>query len=243
MHEDPLDALVGKVVEADKAGVPLDAETIRSMITELNHTTNGAYIAPDDAILPSEVTAIESKSVASFPLRLSHAETYLGNRTVLVGDAAHTTHPLAGQGLNMGLADVRVLAETWEVAKRNGGDLGAETSSLNYPRVRYPQNAMLLTAVDTFHHVFRNRSGVLNWGRGMAFDLINEIGPLKRAFMGGAGAQSVQGVNGEAGWGSTAANGLQGWLGFKSVLGSVAGVAGEMAKNGLRRATGSTNRQ
>ena len=244
MHEEPLDALVSKVVEADKAGAPLDAETIKSMISELNLTTNGAFIAAEDAILPAEVSAVEPRTVASFPLRLSHAETYLGTRTVLVGDAAHTTHPLAGQGLNMGLADVRVLAETWEIAKRSGGDLGAETSSLNYPRVRWPQNAMLLTAVDTFHHVFRNRSGILNWGRGMAFDLINEIGPLKKAFMGGAGAQSVKGIGGrESGWGSTAASGLQGWLGFKSVVGSVAGVAGELAKNGLRKAANGMERR
>jgi ubiquinone biosynthesis monooxygenase Coq6 len=138
----------------------------------------------------------------------------------------------------MGLADVRVLAETWEDAKRKGGDLGAETSSLNYPRRRYPENALMLTAVDTFHHVFRNRAGLLNWGRGMVFDMINEIGPLKKAFMGGAGAASLGqpgAKTGQTGWGSTAASGLEGWLGFKSVVGTAAGFAGELAKNGLRK--------
>lgn len=248
MHEEPLDALVQAVLLADKAGTPLPASTVSALIAELN--INGdAFLTAETAILPANIESVEPKSVASFPLRLSHADTYLGDRTVLVGDAAHTTHPLAGQGLNMGLADVRVLAETWEVSKRQGGDLGAQTASLDYPRKRYPQNALLLTAVDTFHHVFRNRSGLLNWGRGIAFDLINEVGPLKKAFMGGAGAGTIDlgrgklvdagkraGQTGEAGWGSTAASGLEGWLSFKSLVGTVAGVAGELAKNGLKRA-------
>lgn len=237
MHEAPLGMLVDRVVQADKAGSPLSVETISSMISELN-ATGEAFLTAEDAILPAQVTTIEAKSIASFPLRLSHADTYLGDRTVLVGDAAHTTHPLAGQGLNMGLADVRVLAETWETAKRNGGDLGAATSSLDYPRRRYPENALMLTAVDTFHHVFRNRAGLLNWGRGMAFDMINELGPLKKVFMGGAGAASLNKAGGaqeKAGWGSTAASGLEGWLGFKSVVGTAAGFAGELAKNGLSK--------
>lgn len=245
MHEQPLEMLVSRVIEADKASSPLDVETIASVVAELN--INGeAFLTAEDAILPANVTSIEAKSIASFPLRLSHADTYLGERTVLVGDAAHTTHPLAGQGLNMGLADVRVLAGTWETAKQHGGDLGAATSSLDYPRRRYPENALMLTAVDTFHHVFRNRAGLLNWGRGMAFDMINEIGPLKKAFMGGAGAASLGktgAVTRKAGWGSTAASGLEGWLGFKSVLGTAAGFAGELAKNGLRRAADSLEKR
>lgn len=76
--------------------------------------------------LPPLVTSIQPGTVASFPLKYSHADTYVGDggRTVLVGDAAHTTHPLAGQGLNTGLADVQVLARTIETALLQGGDIG-----------------------------------------------------------------------------------------------------------------------
>jgi len=76
--------------------------------------------------LPPLITSIQPGTVASFPLRYSHADVYIGDdgRTVLVGDAAHTVHPLAGQGLNAGLADVQVLAQTIEAALLQGGDIG-----------------------------------------------------------------------------------------------------------------------
>ena len=77
--------------------------------------------------LPPLVTSIQPGTVASFPLKYSHVDTYIGDdgRTALVGDAAHTTHPLAGQGLNTGLADVQVLAQIIETSLLQGGDIGA----------------------------------------------------------------------------------------------------------------------
>lgn len=81
---------------------------------------------------PPLVTAVQPNSLASFPLRLSHVDSYLGLpqhgrdlRTVLVGDAAHTINPLGGQGLNMGLGDVRELVSTMERTVLEGGDVGA----------------------------------------------------------------------------------------------------------------------
>lgn len=89
--------------------------------------TKEVGIPPEDSeSLPPLVTSIQPGTVASFPLRYSHADSYIGDdgRTVLVGDAAHTVHPLAGQGLNAGLADVQVLAQTIETALLQGGDVG-----------------------------------------------------------------------------------------------------------------------
>ena len=89
--------------------------------------TREVGIPPEDAgSLPPLVASIQPGTVASFPLRYSHADTYIGDggRTVLVGDAAHTVHPLAGQGLNAGLADVQVLAQTIEMTLLQGGDVG-----------------------------------------------------------------------------------------------------------------------
>jgi ubiquinone biosynthesis monooxygenase Coq6 len=77
---------------------------------------------------PPLVTELQTGSVASFPLRYNHAESYIGDsqgaRTVLVGDAAHTVHPLAGQGLNLGLADVECLTRCIYASLRSGGDIG-----------------------------------------------------------------------------------------------------------------------
>jgi ubiquinone biosynthesis monooxygenase Coq6 len=79
-------------------------------------------------LLPPLVIGIQDKTVAGFPLKYSHAETYVGTgqgaRTVLVGDAAHTVHPLAGQGLNMGLSDARELVTCLENAVSTGSDIG-----------------------------------------------------------------------------------------------------------------------
>jgi ubiquinone biosynthesis monooxygenase Coq6 len=85
--------------------------------------------APDP--LPPLVIAVQPGSVASFPLKLMHVDSYVGLprggkdvRTALVGDAAHTVHPMAGQGLNMGLGDVRGLLSTLEGIVQAGGDVG-----------------------------------------------------------------------------------------------------------------------
>lgn len=81
---------------------------------------------------PPAVVSVQPESVAAFPLKLSHADSYLGlptkagrdRRTVLVGDAAHTVHPMAGQGMNMGLGDVRAIVDTLERCVKTGGDVG-----------------------------------------------------------------------------------------------------------------------
>ena len=91
--------------------------------------STGMGIPPIDTdMLPPLVSSIQDGTVASFPIRLNHADAYVGEgpggRTVLVGDAAHTVHPLAGQGLNMGLADVQVLARCIEATVLQGGDIG-----------------------------------------------------------------------------------------------------------------------
>ncbi len=250
VQEDVLTALNDQILAR-----PISAQDIITFLAV--HTPDTPYTS-EQPILPPTVTSIPPRSVASFPLRLTHADTYVGNRTVLVGDAAHTIHPLAGQGLNMGLADIRCLANVWESARRTGGDFGARTSLVDYPRERYPANQLLLSTADMLHHIFRSRAGVVNWLRGTGLDVLNELGPIKKVLMGGAGAGAGSGVasrgrsekdreygrvhagderEGRAGgWPMAAATGLEGWLGFKQVVGLAAGFAGEAAKNGLRRA-------
>ncbi|KAG6334103.1 hypothetical protein ID866_4981 [Astraeus odoratus] len=96
-----------------------------------------AGIPPSDAMaIPPIVTSIQPGTVASFPLRYNHAESYLGegpsSRTVLIGDAAHTIHPLAGQGLNLGLGDVESLLKHITQSVAHGGDIGSPSASIHW---------------------------------------------------------------------------------------------------------------
>lgn len=141
--------LYARMIDAQKAGTTITLDELRDEIAfrEQAHSidSRSAYsslslpseaaqgIPPDNAdSVPPLVTSIQPGTVASFPLRYSHAEAYIGEgagaRTVLVGDAAHTTHPLAGQGLNAGLGDVESLAKCIENAVLKGGDIGKTNS-------------------------------------------------------------------------------------------------------------------
>ncbi|KAJ9095693.1 hypothetical protein QFC21_005565 [Naganishia friedmannii] len=201
------------------------------------------------ASLPPPITSVAPATIASFPLKLSHAESYVGERTVLVGDAAHTIHPLAGQGLNMGLADVKVLGEVWERVKLNGGDLGAYTSLLPYTRERYPANHLLLSTTDKLHYLFGTRIPGINWARSVGMDVVNELGPLKKLLMGRVGAQAsatsiIGGGAGGAGGspmrpeGSVyekAADGMDALRSVKTVAGMAVAAGRELVKGGARQ--------
>lgn len=140
--------LHGRIAEAHARGSPLRHPEVQEEILwrEQSHgiDPNSAYscaistasgnagVPPvDSELLPPFVTSLQAGTVASFPLRFNHTESYvgegLGSRTVLIGDAAHTVHPLAGQGLNMGLSDAECLAKCIEQAILQGGDVGQST--------------------------------------------------------------------------------------------------------------------
>jgi ubiquinone biosynthesis monooxygenase Coq6 len=95
------------------------------------HPSDASVGIPDrgaDA-LPPLIADIQPGTIASFPLRFRHAEAYIGARTALLGDAAHIVHPLAGQGLNLGLGDAATLARCIQTAVVHGGDIGMYTLS------------------------------------------------------------------------------------------------------------------
>jgi ubiquinone biosynthesis monooxygenase Coq6 len=142
-----LQYLYDRISEAQAAGTPLTVEQIqeeiiwreRSHVIDLHSalSTSSASghigIPPADSeLVPPLVTSIQPGTVASFPLRFNHTESYLGEgagaRTVLAGDAAHTTHPLAGQGLNLGLGDIQSLSKCIEGAILSGSDVGESIS-------------------------------------------------------------------------------------------------------------------
>ncbi len=121
------------------------------------------------------------------PLSFLHAESYVAKRLVLVGDAAHCMHPLAGQGLNMGLRDVAALAEVLVDGRRLGLDVGAEQMLVRYQRWRRFDNLVLLAATDSLNRLFSNDIPPLKLARDLGLAAVNRVPPLKRLLMRHAG--------------------------------------------------------
>jgi 2-octaprenyl-6-methoxyphenol hydroxylase len=122
-----------------------------------------------------------------YPLSLQLAEQLTAPRTALVGDAAHAVHPVAGQGLNMGLKDAAALAEVLVEAVRLGEDIGSETVLDRYARWRRFDNAALAAGFDGFVRLFSNDLAPVRLARDLGIAAVNRIAPLRRAFMHEAG--------------------------------------------------------
>ncbi|MEO1751784.1 UbiH/UbiF/VisC/COQ6 family ubiquinone biosynthesis hydroxylase [Thiofaba sp. EF100] len=116
----------------------------------------------------------------SFRLTRRHAQTYCKPRLALAGDAAHTIHPLAGQGVNLGFMDVAALAEVLIKARDANEDIGALHVLQRYERWRRGENLLMQTAMDVFHHAFKPARGPLPWLRGLALHAANDLPPLRR---------------------------------------------------------------
>ncbi|MBO9707219.1 MAG: UbiH/UbiF/VisC/COQ6 family ubiquinone biosynthesis hydroxylase [Caulobacter sp.] len=122
-----------------------------------------------------------------YPLSLSLAERLVAPRLALIGDAAHGVHPIAGQGLNLGLKDAAALAEVVAEAMRNGEDIGAEATLERYARWRRFDNVTNALAFDGFVRLFSNDNPLLRLARGVGMAAVNRIAPARRFFMHEAG--------------------------------------------------------
>jgi 2-octaprenyl-3-methyl-6-methoxy-1,4-benzoquinol hydroxylase/2-octaprenylphenol hydroxylase len=119
---------------------------------------------------------------ASFPLRMKLAERYLAPRFVLIGDAAHAVHPLAGQGVNLGLRDVGELRSVLVEARDAKRDFAAESVLRRYERRRRSDNTLSAHAFDAIQRVFGSDAMPLAALRGAGLAVVNKIAPLKQAF-------------------------------------------------------------
>ena len=119
----------------------------------------------------------------SYPLSLSLADRYTDDRIALVGDAAHGVHPVAGQGLNLGLRDVAALAEVIVEATRRGEDIGAADVLDRYQRWRRFDATALGLGMDAVNKLFSNDNPILRAARGLGMGAVTAIPPLRRAFM------------------------------------------------------------
>ncbi len=118
---------------------------------------------------------------AGFPLRSIRAAAYRGPRTALVGDAAHTIHPLAGQGVNLGILDAAALAEAAAGAARRGRDPGGRAALERYERMRKTHNLAAGWTMDGFDRLFRHPGAAVRALRSAGLAAVDRVGPLKNA--------------------------------------------------------------
>ncbi len=122
-----------------------------------------------------------------YPLSLQLAERLAAPRMALIGDAAHAIHPIAGQGLNMGLKDAAALAQVLTEAARLGEDIGALDVLERYGRWRSVDNIGVALATDLFSRLYSNNNPLLRVARGVGMAAVGGVGPLRRLFMHEAG--------------------------------------------------------
>jgi 2-octaprenyl-6-methoxyphenol hydroxylase len=128
----------------------------------------------------------------AFPLGYFVARSFIGERLALVGDAAHVIHPIAGQGLNMGLKDVAALAETIVDAARLGMDPGQADVLDRYQRWRRFDTMAMGVATNSLNLLFSNESTLLRTVRDIGLGLVDRLPPLKSAFI-----RQAAGLSGE----------------------------------------------
>jgi 2-octaprenyl-6-methoxyphenol hydroxylase len=171
----------------------------RSSLVWTERTEEGARIhALDDAGYLAEIRtrfgdflgeiSLEGKRFA-YPLKLSLSNHYAAPRVALVGDAAHAVHPIAGQGLNLGVRDVAALAEVLVEARRRGEDIGALDVLQRYEAWRRFDSTALALAMDALNRLFSNDSPALRIARDAGLAMVSATGPARRFFM-----QSATGV-------------------------------------------------
>jgi 2-octaprenyl-6-methoxyphenol hydroxylase len=165
----------------------------RSSIVWSETDTRAAMLAqlPDDAFLdelrPAFGSFLGQIGLAgqrfTYPLNLTLADSMIGERLALIGDAAHGVHPIAGQGLNAGLRDVAALADVLMDARRTGQDVGGPQVLQRYQQWRRFDTATLAIATDTFNRLFSNDNPLLRAARDVGMGVVNAIPGLRRGFV------------------------------------------------------------
>lgn len=148
----------------------------------MNFNMNVTSSGSDKFEVPPKVVKLVSERMA-FPLSLMHARDYVSNRMVLIGDSAHTVHPLAGQGVNLGFEDASALSKVIAEGIMVGSDIGELSLLKKYEMERKSANIMMMAILDGFQKAFSVDFGPFNLLRAAALQGAQHFGPLKRSIV------------------------------------------------------------
>lgn len=160
------------------------------------------FLAMDEAALATEIEAVMGSTLGAvtveeklmgFPLRLQIARDFVAPRLALVGDAAHVVHPIAGQGLNLGLKDVAALTEVVVEAIRLGLDHGSADVLARYQAWRRLDTASMAAMTDGLNRLFSNDMAPVRALRDFGLGLVDRAGPVKSALIRTASGLSGRG--------------------------------------------------
>lgn len=169
--------------------LPSARDRLCSIVWSIDEDRAEALLALDDEAFAKALGAASEHVLGpvrgcaerfAFPLRQRHALAYVAPRAALVADAAHSIHPLAGQGINLGLADVDVLAEEVRRALERGLSPGRLEVLRRYQRRRKTDNLVMMAAVEGFKRLFEQDALALRWLRNTGMRLLASAAPVKR---------------------------------------------------------------
>ncbi|XP_076666293.1 ubiquinone biosynthesis protein COQ6, mitochondrial [Andrena cerasifolii] len=133
--------------------------------------------------LQPSVSAIIEGSRAAFPLQFGHSVSYVRTGTVLIGDAAHRVHPLAGQGVNLGFGDITILVQLLAEAVINGAFLGDMMYLKKYETLRQRYNVPTMLAIDALHRLYQGTATPVVLARSLGLQLTNALPMIKKALI------------------------------------------------------------
>jgi len=153
-------------------------------VARLKELDDDEFISAMLEHFPSRLGGIRSViNRGSFPIVKAHAESYISERLALVGDAAHTVHPLAGQGVNLGMLDAASLGELLVDAALMRQDIGSRRLLRRYERWRRGDNAIMISVLDGFYHAFKPQPEPFRKIRSAALRLADNAKPMKHYVM------------------------------------------------------------
>ena len=168
-------------------------------VAELKALSEFDFISEMESQFPEQLGKLLSiEQVGSFPLQWSHAQQYVLPRFALVGDAAHAVHPLAGQGVNLGMLDASTLVQCVIEGMTQGREVGDIRALRRYERWRKPSNELMIRMLDGIQQAFQPQQrsaiqgGLLKAARTAALRLADSVGPVNKTCM-----RAAMGLSGE----------------------------------------------